>query len=468
MTATLGGIFIWLARYLPWFLSFGLFLIFAFLGLRLLFARPFDMLLQLVKRGGYESGRFDRSALSGHDEFGRLGRAILEMAKQLRASTLQSDDRLRQLDELLGAIGEGVILIDLNQRIIKLNNTAKRWSGWYGEAEGRQFSDVIKSLELSKQLSKVCQDFQRERMDITSITGKKKLFVRDLETCILESMPLEGPEARRVKVKIVPIKDAHRGQTILLVYVIDVTEIHQNEQLRREFFANVSHELKTPIAAIRGYAEVLREMRTNIDENTFENFLSIIERNALDLTKLIDEMVTISRLESGELRLDLKPYDLSEAIRRVFETCLPKARKAEVELIADIAEDAVQIQVDNQRFDSVLLNLVDNAVKYNRPGGYVKVSTRLALDDVRIFVEDTGTGIPREAMSRVFERFFRVDKSHNRLGGGTGLGLAITKHVVLAHGGTISVKSELDSGTVFKVTVPLKPHGRKINLLTPL
>jgi two-component system phosphate regulon sensor histidine kinase PhoR len=448
-----------------------------FAVLDLFLARRFEKLMQLVRTGIIDQSRFEPRAFGGNDEMSRLGRAILEMAKDLRTTTLQANDRTRQLDELFSAIGEGVAVVELSGRIVRLNNTLKRWSGWYGESDGRQIFEVIKSLDLARAVGELESRLKATGSRTSSIRGDygsahhsslAQELLRDFEPIVIDSMHLEGPEARRVKVKIVPVRDTQRQSIILFIYFLDITDIHKSEQLRREFFANVSHELKTPIAAIRGYAEVLRDMRSNIDEEKLQSFLTVIERNALSLSSLIDEMVTISKLESGILLLDIKQYNLRDALQRVFETCLPKAQIAKVDLSMDIPDDASIIPVDPHRFDSVLLNLVDNAIKYNRTGGYVKVSSRAAGNEFRIYVEDTGTGIPNEAAGRIFERFFRVDKSHARLGGGTGLGLAIAKHVVRAHGGTISVKSEIESGTVFKITVPVQPTVRQIEVVTPL
>lgn len=464
--------------------------------------RRFERLMQLVRRGVMDRDRFEAEAFAGQDEMSRLGRAILEMASTLRRTTLEANDRTRQLDELFSAIGEGVILVDLSGRIIRINHTVRRWTGWYGETEGRRLFEVVKILELSRAISTLAQRLERwsphepirgstasspwgteppgastHKAGSTSDEGRAPSKLRpelagqillDFEPVVIDEATLEGPEARLVKAKIVPIRDTLRDGITLLVYLLDITELHQHEQMRREFFANVSHELKTPLASIRGYAEVLRDLRTSLDENKLNNFLEVIQRNASDLTKLIDEMVTISKLESGQLQLDIRPYDLKRGIARVFETCLPKARAAHVELQYDVADEALVIPVDRGRFDSVLLNLVDNAIKYNRPGGYVKVSGRRVADDYRIYVEDTGLGISSEAASRIFERFYRVDKSHTRLGGGTGLGLAIVKHIVKAHGGQIIVRSEPSSGSVFRVSIPAEPAPRRLDSRTPL
>lgn len=459
---------VWLALLLFWIGAYFLFK--RELGSRI------NLLFSLVRRGAVEAERIDPDALGSRDEIGRLGRAILDMARQLRSSTVQANDRSRQLDELFQAIGEGVALIDENGRVLKLNKTILKWVGWYGEVEGRDFSDIVKSVDLNRAINRTLSEMRQRsrplRMDSGAASGLAAAKGADEPAAMtphfVEELHLDGPEAHSLKAKLVPIADVSRRGMVLLVYLFDVTEMLQTEKMRREFFANVSHELKTPISAIQGYAEVLRDMCGSFEEEQYRRFLSVIERNAIDLTTLIDEMVTISQLESGALLLERLDYDLAAALDRVFETCRPKAQEANVVLRQDVSVDAQTLHVDAKRFDSVLLNLVDNGVKYNRSGGYVKVSARRHGNEVQIFVEDNGMGIPSELSARVFERFFRADKSHTRLGGGTGLGLAIVKHVVSAHGGRISVKSELGSGTVFKLTLPLSTDARRIRALTPI
>lgn len=465
-----------LASFVPAWLALLLFWIGAYFLFKRELGSRIDLLFSLVRRGAVEAERIDPDVLGSRDEIGRLGRAILDMARQLRSSTVQANDRSRQLDELFQAIGEGVALIDENGRVLKMNRTIRRWVGWYGEAEGRDFSDIVKSVDLNRAINRTLTEMRQRSRSLRvdpGLPGAGRTSSRAEEPAAMtphfvEELHLDGPEAHSLKAKLVPIADVSRRGMVLLVYLFDVTEMLQTEKMRREFFANVSHELKTPISAIQGYAEVLRDMHGTFEEEQYKRFLSIIERNAIDLTTLIDEMVTISQLESGALLLERRDYDLTAALDRVFETCRPKAQEAHVELRQDLAQDAHTLHVDAKRFDSVLLNLVDNGVKYNRPGGYVKVSARLHGREVQIFVEDNGMGIPAELSARVFERFFRVDKSHTRLGGGTGLGLAIVKHVVTAHGGRISVKSELGSGTVFKLTLPLSTDARRIRALTPI
>ncbi|BBH53329.1 sensor histidine kinase [Fluviispira sanaruensis] len=427
------------------------FFIYCYYILYILVDKPTHSLLQLTRHGGFDAG-IDKLRIVGNDEFSRIARAVQDMAKRMRFSILEAREQNTRLDEIFGAIGEGVVILNSEGKVIKINNTVRRWIGWYSEVVDRNVLEVLRNVEISE----IIQNMIRDMKEKTHIPAQ-----------IIESIHLDGPEIRRVRAKIVAIQSEQQNP-VFMIFLFDLTDIHKGEEIRREFFANVSHELKTPIAAIRGYAEIIQDMPDLQANERAQNFLSVIVRNSENLTKLIDEMLILTGLESGALTLVIKPYNVHAGFNRVIENILPKAKQAGVELLADVDPEIQEILVDAQRFDSVLVNLVDNAVKYNRPGGIVKISLRQNETHHIIFVEDSGIGIPDNARIRAFERFYRVDKSHNRLGGGSGLGLAIVKHVVQAHGGSISLRSELGSGSVFTIMLPKTPSKKKIDLLTPL
>ncbi len=416
--------------------------------------RPIRALLQITRQGGFDLAGPQRE-VEGRDEFSRVARAVYGMAKRMRRSMVEAREQNTRVDEIFSAIGEGVVIAQHDGKILKVNNTVRRWVGWYGDVAGRDVVEVVRSVELAQKLSEMAR------------ASRQPGLVGHIEPEILESLAIEGPETRKVRCKIVALQ-SDPDNTVFMIFLFDVTDLHRLEQFRREFFANVSHELKTPISAIRGYAEILGGLPPVADDATASNFLQVIERNTAQLTKLIDEMLTLAGLESGSLMLAFKPYDVREAGARVIETLLPKAREANVELVLDVAPDVEFLMVDRQRFDSVLLNLVDNGIKYNKPGGYVKLSVRQNKTHSLVYVEDSGQGLPDAAQLRAFERFYRVDKAHTRLGGGSGLGLSIVKHVVQAHGGTIALRSELSVGTVFTVTIPKVPPSNRIPLSVPL
>jgi len=241
-----------------------------------------------------------------------------------------------------------------------------------------------------------------------------------------------------------------REGTILVFH--DLTRLKQLERTREEFVANVSHELRTPLSLIKGYVETLLDgARTNPE--VAERFLKIIERNAQRLDLLIQDLLTISALESGRIKLSLQPVELRPLVEKVFADLKPPADNKNVGLVNTLP--GLTATADTNRLEQVLANLVDNAIKYGRTQGTVTVGGGKTGDGkVEIFVQDDGPGIPTEALDRVFERFYRVDKARSREQGGTGLGLSIVKHIVHNHGGKVWAKSEPGKGATFFFTLP--------------
>jgi two-component system phosphate regulon sensor histidine kinase PhoR len=263
---------------------------------------------------------------------------------------------------------------------------------------------------------------------------------------------LPGLTGRWLQVNAAIITNAagEREGTILVFH--DLTRIKQLERQREEFVANVSHELRTPLSLIKGYVETLLDGARNQPE-TAEHFLKIIERNANRLDLLIQDLLTISALESGRMKLDLLPVNLRALAEKVFVQLRPKAEGKQTQLVNELPE--LTANGDANRLDQVLTNLVDNAIKYGRASGTITVGGKKRDDGtLEIFVRDDGPGIPPESLGRVFERFYRVDKARSRDQGGTGLGLSIVKHIVQAHGGEVRVASEPGQGATFFFTVP--------------
>jgi two-component system, OmpR family, phosphate regulon sensor histidine kinase PhoR len=413
---------------------------------------PLKDLLQLTRHGGFDLLRNETKIL-GRDEFSRLARAIVAMARRMTKFYEETQEQSSRLDEIFNAIGEGVMIVSAEGKVLKMNHVLSGWVNWYGDATGRYLTDVIRSVELSRAVSKI---FEPPFVD--------SVLVESLHLSGQSKLSLESEIERRVQVKIVPVIKSKVSQgTVIrneiksaMIFLFDRSEVQKTELMRKEFFANVSHELKTPLSAIRGYSEIIGTLLSSkkniIDASKEIEFLEVIERNSKQMTKMVDEMLTLAKAESGQIGLDKKPYSLKTAFNRVLETLLPKATIAQVEILCDLEEP--ELFADKERMDSVLLNLMDNGIKYNRAGGYVKFSSRKIQEGIALYVEDNGLGLTSDAKKRVFERFFRVDKSHTRLGGGSGLGLSIVKHLVQAHGGTVSVRSEYGSGTVFTLLFP--------------
>jgi two-component system phosphate regulon sensor histidine kinase PhoR len=275
---------------------------------------------------------------------------------------------------------------------------------------------------------------------------------------VSQDVTLHGADERALQVNAARLSDAD-GRAFGFVLVLhDVTELRRLEVIRRDFVANVSHELRTPLTAIKGYAETLLGPAGD-DRETARRFLEVIDRHSERLGRLTDDLLTLSDLELGRASLRLTTVDLGAAVDDVLQILGERAAGAEVEVRAEIAPGTPPISADGDRLRQVLINLVDNAIKYTPAGGRVTVRAasveRAPVPMVEIQVADTGMGIPAQDLPRLTERFFRVDKARSRALGGTGLGLAIVKHIVHAHGGRLDVASAVGQGTTVKVVLPL-------------
>jgi len=233
--------------------------------------------------------------------------------------------------------------------------------------------------------------------------------------------------------------------------VQDITDIKKLENMREQFVANVSHELKTPLTSIKGFSETLKYVE---DKKNREKFLQIINDEADRLTRLINDILVLSNIEKQKQELIKEEIDLNELIEKVY--CLVKKSAEDKNIKINIVEGKVPLLIGNKdKYNQMIINLIDNAIKYTEPNGEVNIGTKQDKDNIIFWVEDTGVGISKEHLDRIFERFYRVDKARSRAEGGTGLGLAIVKHIVLGINGKIEVKSEPKKGTKFIVKIPL-------------
>jgi two-component system phosphate regulon sensor histidine kinase PhoR len=266
---------------------------------------------------------------------------------------------------------------------------------------------------------------------------------------------LLAPERRTLLLASAALAGGERGAVVV---ARDTTELTRVADMRRDFVANVSHELKTPLAAIRGYAETLRDGALE-EPPTARRFMDRILVQCRRLQALLDDLLTLSRLESlASQATEREPVELKAILVRAAEVLSAAARERQVRIEVDAADGVPPVLGDPDGLERLVLNLADNAVKYNRPDGCVKL--RLFQSDgppatAVVEVTDSGIGIPQDALSRIFERFYRVDKGRSREEGGTGLGLAIVKHVAQAHGGQVEVESRIGKGSTFRVKLPL-------------
>jgi len=235
----------------------------------------------------------------------------------------------------------------------------------------------------------------------------------------------------------------------------DITEMRRLENLRKDFVANVSHELKTPLTSIKGFVETLLGGALRDGEHGTA-FLKMMEEDAKRLERLIDDLLKLSEIESKEVPLKISPLDLKAEVESVLSTFQHQIEKKRIVVENQISEDPFpKVKADRDKLRQVLINLIDNGIKFNRDGGRIVLGAEVTEEkEIRISVEDSGIGIPKKDIPRIFERFFRVDKARSRELGGTGLGLAIAKHIIEAHGGTVSCASELGKGSTFSFTLP--------------
>ena len=233
-----------------------------------------------------------------------------------------------------------------------------------------------------------------------------------------------------------------------------MTELRRLERVRQDFVANVSHEFKTPLTAIQGFAETLLAGALDDAQNN-RRFLGIIRDHAARLARLTDDLLKLARIEAGKLEVEFRPVDIAEQIERCLETTSLKAGRKQIALEAQIPSTLPLVRGDAGLLREVLQNLLDNAVQYTPQGGRIQVLLTVGARDVVITIADTGIGIPLADQERIFERFYRVDAARSREAGGTGLGLSIAKHIVEAHGGRLWVESEVGSGSRFSFSVPL-------------
>ena len=339
-------------------------------------------------------------------------------------------DAKAQQQVLFNSMLEGLLLLDRNRKIYLANRAFKNLFGIKTELRGKTVMEALRLHELAELVERVETEGQ--------------VFDYELK------LPELSERWLQVNAAVITNSAGEREGTILVFH--DLTRLKQLERTREEFVANVSHELRTPLSLIKGYVETLLDGARNNPE-VAERFLKIIERNTQRLDLLIQDLLTISALESGRMKLNLQPVALRPLVEKIFTDLNPPADNKNVTLVNELPE--LTATADANRLEQVLANLVDNAIKYGRAQGHVTVGGK-KLDDgkLEIFVQDDGPGIPAESLDRVFERFYRVDKARSREQGGTGLGLSIVKHIVQAHGGEVWVKSEPGKGATFFFTLP--------------
>ncbi len=382
-----------------------------------------------------------RSKVSRRDDiYGQLAKGLekLERSHTSHLSTLHG--RMEEIQAILTSMSEGVIATDITGRISLINPAAAElFHLGPGEGVGEFPYKVFPESELGEIFHQVYVKGYPQEREITWPGSQERVLN-------LHLAPIRGDEIEEI-----------RG---VVAVIGDVTKLRQLETMRKDFVANVSHELKTPLTSIKGFIETLQDGAID-DHDAAQRFLSIIHQETERLHYIIVDLLDISKLESGRAELNIEEINLRELIDEVVAAAENRLKEKEHELTTAI--EATVIKGDENLLREVIINLFDNAIKYTPNGGKIKIGTSQLEDGVEVYVEDTGFGIPSESLPRIFERFYRVDKGRSREMGGTGLGLSIVKHIVERHSGKLLVSSELGKGSRFSFIIPNQLENKELS-----
>jgi two-component system phosphate regulon sensor histidine kinase PhoR len=396
-------------------------------------SRPVEQMTEVAKH--FASGNLDmRLSMPNAAELADLAKALNEMAQQLNARIDTIKGERSQIQAILSSMIEGVMAVDSANNIVSINKAAADLLGVdVASSHGRNVEEVVRNPQLQRYIKNALED--KSQAEINSlILGDGERFLQ------LHGSSLTDDKGNR------------RGAVLVLH---DITRTRQLEEVRRDFVANVSHELKTPVTSIKGFAETLLDGSVN-DPQQVQRFLKIIAKHSDRLNAIIEDLLSLSRLEedSEKRRLSFEKTSIKPALISAIELSKVKAEEKhiKIELLCDIG---ITAQINAALIEQAVLNLIDNAIKYSQPNSEIQVSARRMENVVLVKVSDQGCGIEREHLDRIFERFYVVDKGRSRKLGGTGLGLSIVKHIAQVHGGYVTVESKPGSGSVFTIYLPV-------------
>ena len=385
-------------------------------------------------------GDFSHSLSSSRrDEIGRLAQAFNMMAEKSRERIEIINTDRSKLNAIFTAMREGVIAVDHNEVVIHINQAAAALLRVNSaESIGKPIWEITRLQELCDSLADAYKDSREIKCSMSILHGIQK---------------------QMVEIHAVPLKSGDDKTIGAMVVLLDVSELRRLETVRRDFVSNASHELKTPITAIRAMVETMIDDSTRMPEAVRLSFLDKIAKQSLRLSALVVDLMALSRFEiQPEPQLLSSTIDLKQIVNDSVNCLIPMADEKGITLEFKEPEEELEIVSDEETLDQAITNVLDNAIKYTAAGGQVTVYLKHIADEVIVTVQDTGIGIAPQDKERIFERFYRVDKARSRELGGTGLGLAIVRHIVLAHKGRLEVESQLGRGTTFRLIFPAKSH----------
>lgn len=359
-------------------------------------------------------------------DVGNVERAITSLGYHMKSKIRELKDARDSMETLIEGMVEGVLLTDKEGRIVLVNKALKRLMEPRVDPLGRTAAEAFRQADLQEALERC---------------------ISHGETLSLE-MRTSGASAKALEVQVAPV-----GGTGAVAVFHDVTERKRMEEMRRDLVASVSHELRTPVAAVRASVETLLEGALE-DPAQAKRFFEIIHRHVFRLQKILEDLLDLSRLESGAWGTKTEPVSLGDIAEAALEAVAELAQAKGLELSRELPKARVMVKGDPRQLEQALVNLLENAVNYTEPGGRVSLRISLERGEAHIAVQDTGVGISPEHLPRIFERFYRVDKNRSRALGGTGLGLSIVKHVAQSHGGRVDVESSPGKGSTFRIILP--------------
>ncbi|HMK61461.1 MAG TPA: ATP-binding protein [Dissulfurispiraceae bacterium] len=387
--------------------------------------REFGSLLKELSSGNPEA----RSHKMANKTLDRIARDIVSVMDLTRERRDIAEQERERLEAILRGMSDGVLMVDIHGRVVLANRAFRKLLRISEDIEKKQIIEVMRNAEVLALFNRTMDTWEITSAEITVSRSDKDLYL------IATAVPIYAG-------------DSVRGTVISLH---DITRLKLLEEMRKDFVANVSHEIKTPITALKGFAETLLDGAIEDKENAIR-FLSMIKNHSERLNSLVDDLLTLSRIELGDIIVTKSEISLDEAVDAAFAILKDKADKKGLYLKKDFPQNLAFIHADRDRLVQILLNLVDNGIKFSETGG-VTVGIEMAGSTQAIFVQDTGVGVPPGHLSRLGERFYRVDRARSREMGGTGLGLAIVKHLAKAHNWDMAVESVIGKGTKVRLII---------------
>jgi two-component system phosphate regulon sensor histidine kinase PhoR len=369
-----------------------------------------------------------RLFLKNAGQFTEISENLTTMSEELQEVISRNEEETKRLNEILKSVPDALLIIDARGVILLASTSSREFFGDIGFA-GKQFLEAVRSYELS------------DLMD--EVRGKLSPGTAEFR--------LDHPAEKYLSVKVSPLFRKDRELSGFIAIFHDITQMKKLEQIRKDFVANVSHEIKTPITAIQGFADTLLDGAIDDRENAIR-FLQTIKANSERMNSLADDLMMISKIELGVIGIEKADIEVEDVIKNVFATLHDKAAEKMLSMKISIHPDLRKVAADRNRLIQILTNLIDNAIKFTESGG-ITVGSAAEGDRGYLFVEDTGMGVPKRHLPRLGERFYRVDPARSRKLGGTGLGLAIVKHLVKAHGWEMKIESAEGNGTTVKIFI---------------